>query len=106
MMQALYAMRETLAALREQTEREIGNRATGVAACEVLDGLDRRMRKFTDVLPPDAPNTKSFIMNHSEDVMGLIGLTATIGSRLRSSVTGQSATCISMTERGLCPPMN
>lgn len=59
MIQALHSLRGMLAALHERTQREMGHRQIGVASLEVMDELDTRLRAITDVVPADAPVTKS-----------------------------------------------
>lgn len=71
MIQALHALRDDLAALREKFVHGVPDQILKEATHDVVDELDRRLRTLTDVLPADAKMTKSLVMDHGDQAIYL-----------------------------------
>lgn len=78
----LYVMRDILADLRERFAREMPDQILKEAAYEVVDELDRRLRKLTDMFPADTKMTKSLVMDHGEEALYLGPFAAKVVNQL------------------------
>ncbi|SLH89266.1 hypothetical protein [Mycobacteroides abscessus] len=78
----LYVMRDILADLRERFAREMPDQILKEAAYAVVDELDRRLRKLTDMFPADTKMTKSLVMDHGEEALYLGPFAAKVVNQL------------------------
>lgn len=90
-MQSPHAMLRLLEAKRRETHTKLGHRPMGVAACDVLDELIRRVRAVTDGTAENAPLTLSELRQFPDIFKTIQSVMATMYTMFEVMVEGGEA---------------
>lgn len=90
-MESTYAMLRLLEKKRHEAHTKLGHRPLGVAACEVLDELIRRVRAITDGTAEDAPLTLDELRQFPDTIKMLKSVLAIMNTMFELMVEGGEA---------------
>jgi hypothetical protein len=90
-MQSPYAMLRLLEKKRQESHTKLGHRPMGVAACEVLDELIRRVCAITDGTAENAPLTLSDLRQFPDIIKAVKSVLATMNTMFEVMVEGGEA---------------